>query len=109
MVAARLHFAREFATTATYEMDNLSPEETARRTLSKTGSEMGPEIVIDATGAQPCISTGINAMRSGGTFVQVGLGASNIQFPVAQLCFKEGVCRGSFPYGPTITRLLLCS
>ena len=32
--------------------------------------------------------------------MQAGLGAPNIQFPVAQLCSKEGVYRGSFRYGP---------
>ena len=100
IVAARLQFARDYAATATYEMEPLSPEENAIRITSAAGIGEGAEIVIDATGAQACISTGIHAMKKGGTFVQAGLGVPNIQFPVAQLCSKEGVYRGSFRYGP---------
>ena len=101
IVAARLEFAQKYVATATYEMEPpLSPEENAFRMMSSTGIGKGAEVVIDATGAETCIGTGIHAMKRGGTFVQVGLGAANIRFPVAQLCSKEGVYRGSFRYGP---------
>jgi L-iditol 2-dehydrogenase len=100
VVTARLDFARKYAATATYAMESLSPAENAQRLMSQTHLGAGAEVVIDATGAQTCISTGIHAMKKGGIFVQVGLGAANIEFPVAQLCSKEGIYRGSFRYGP---------
>ena len=34
----------------------------------------GPEVVIDATGAQSCIQTGVNLCKKGGTYVQAGMG-----------------------------------
>jgi L-iditol 2-dehydrogenase len=100
IVAARLDFAQAYAATAIYQMEPLSPEANASRLLNSTGINEGAEVVIDATGAEPCISTGIHAMKRGGTFVQAGLGAAKINFPVGQLCSKEGVYRGSFRYGP---------
>ena len=99
-VSARLQFARKYAATAIYEMESLSPEECAVRMKSNTNLKDGADVVIDATGAQACIRMGIHAMRRGGTFVQAGLGAPDVQFPVGQLCSKEGLYRGSFRYGP---------
>jgi L-iditol 2-dehydrogenase len=100
IVDSRLLFARNYAATATYRMESLSPEENASRIMSSTGIGEGAEIVIDATGAEACIITGIHALKRGGTFIQAGLGAAKITFPVAQLCSKEGSYRGSFRYGP---------
>jgi L-iditol 2-dehydrogenase len=100
IVDARLEFALSYAATATYKMEPLSPEENALRIISTADIDKGADVVIDATGAQACINTGIHAMKRGGTFVQAGLGSPDIQFPVAQLCSKEGVYRGSFRYGP---------
>lgn len=100
IVAARLDFALTYAATAIVQMEPVSPEENAVRILERAGLEEGVQVVIDATGAEPCISTGIHAMKRGGTFIQAGLGAAKITFPVAQLCSKEGLYRGSFRYGP---------
>lgn len=100
IVDARLEFARSYAATTTYKMEPFSPDENALRIMTAADIDQGADAVIDATGAQACISTGIHAMKKGGTFVQAGLGAPNIQFPVAQLCSREGVYRGSFRYGP---------
>ena len=82
-------------------MEDLSPEENASRILSKARMSGGAEVVIDATGVEACIDTGVHALKRGGTFIQVGLGAPNVTFPVAQLCSKEGIYRGSFRYGPS--------
>lgn len=98
IVPSRLDFARQYAATKVYRMEGLLPEENASSILSGTRKSEGFDVVIDATGAQSCISTGIHALRRGGKFVQAGLGASEITFPVAQLCSKEGVYIGSFRY-----------
>jgi L-iditol 2-dehydrogenase len=100
IAADRLDFALHYAATAIYRTESVSPEENASRMLCDAGLGERPEAVIDATGAEPCISMGIHAMKKGGTFVQAGLGSPTINFPVGQLCSKEGLYRGSFRYGP---------
>lgn len=102
VAAARLQFAKEYAGTQTYEMDgSLSPEANAARILAMQGISLeGFDVVIEATGVGQCVSTGIHALRRGGVFVQAGLGAPEIAFPIGQLCSKEGSLIGSFRYGP---------
>ena len=100
IVPSRLEFARRKGATHTYEMQQISCRENAEQLLSLTGDRKGIDVVIDATGAQPCIETGIEALRRGGVFVQAGLGQPNISFPVGLICDKEAVFRGSFRYGP---------
>ena len=100
VVASRLDFALRKGATHTYQMQKVSPHENAIQLLKSSGQRQGSDIVIDATGAQPCIETGIEALRRGGVFVQAGLGQPNIMFPVGLICDKEAVFRGSFRYGP---------
>jgi L-iditol 2-dehydrogenase len=97
---SRLTFARSYAATATYRMEDKSPEDNATSIMTTSQLSEGADVVIDATGAESCIRCGVHALRRGGTFVQTGLGASNIVFPVGQICSKEGVYKGSFRYGP---------
>lgn len=99
IVPSRLEFALTHGATEVYQMQTVNPEQNACNILSKAGRSEGFDVVIDATGAQPCISTGIHALKRGGKFVQAGLGAAEIMFPVAQLCSKEGMYLGSFRYG----------
>lgn len=58
----------------------------------------GPEIVIDATGAQSCIQTGINLCKKGGTYVQAGMGKENVVFPITVACIRDLTIRGSIRY-----------
>jgi L-iditol 2-dehydrogenase len=81
-------------------MEEKSPEDNATSIMTTFQLSEGADVVIDATGAESCISCGVHALRRGGTFVQTGLGASNIVFPVGQICSKEGIYKGSFRYGP---------
>jgi L-iditol 2-dehydrogenase len=100
VVASRLEFALQKGATHIYQMQKMSCHENAVRLLKSAEQHNGSDIVIDATGAQPCIETGIEALRRGGIFVQAGLGQPNIMFPVGLICDKEAVFRGSFRYGP---------
>jgi L-iditol 2-dehydrogenase len=99
IVASRLDFALQKGATHVYEMQKISCQENAAQLLESSG-QLGSDIVIDATGAQPCIETGIEVLRKGGVFVQAGLGQPKITFPVGLICDKEAVFRGSFRYGP---------
>ncbi|KAF4314080.1 putative sorbitol xylitol [Botryosphaeria dothidea] len=92
----RLAFARKYAAAETCL---ITPGE-APEILSRTGRADGFDVVIEATGVQSCINEGVGALRRGGTFVQAGLGSSQVQFPIGLICDKEVNFKGSFRYGP---------
>lgn len=58
----------------------------------------GPDVVIDATGAQSCIQAGVNLCKKGGTYVQAGMGRENIIFPITTACIRDLTIRGSIRY-----------
>jgi L-iditol 2-dehydrogenase len=105
VVESRLEFATRFGfgATETYKMDvQSSPDANAEKLLNKANLQVdgGVDVVIDATGAEPCISCGVSALKRGGIFVQAGLGSPTIAFPIGQICDKEATLKGSFRYGP---------
>lgn len=79
----------------------------AQSLLAQLGCPDGADVVIDATGAEVCIANGLKSLRRGGCFVQVGLGPSDIKFPLGLVCSKEAVFKGSFRYGPGDYRLAI--
>lgn len=58
-----------------------------------------PTVVLECTGAEPCVQQGVFALKAGGRFVQVGNCASNISFPLTEFATKELTLFGSFRYG----------
>ncbi|KAH7072266.1 chaperonin 10-like protein [Paraphoma chrysanthemicola] len=100
VVDSRLEFATNFSASHTYKMLAKSPESNAQGLLGIANIADGADVVIDATGAEPCIECGVAALKRGGTFVQAGLGAPKISFPIGQICDKEATLKGSFRYGP---------
>lgn len=60
----------------------------------------GIDLVLEASGAQPCISMGLHFLKPAGKFVQVGMGRPDIQIPVGAMMSKEIQYRTSFRYGP---------
>ncbi|KAL1981206.1 hypothetical protein VTN96DRAFT_2958 [Rasamsonia emersonii] len=117
----KLRFAEKFlggssssSSLGTYKPDaSLSSEENAQRivelhdlgadTASPSPTEeglQGADIVIDATGAEPCIQTGIYVLRTGGTFIQTGLGKHIVEFPITTVANRELTVKGCFRYGP---------
>ncbi|KAI6836432.1 hypothetical protein KC340_g16124 [Hortaea werneckii] len=109
VVDGRLEFASKKGATHTYKMRDAAPKYNAVALLASLEEISGTDIVIDATGAQPCIECGIESLRRGGTFVQAGLGSPKITFPVGLICDKEAVFRGSFRYGPGDYKLAIAS
>jgi L-iditol 2-dehydrogenase len=99
-VDSRLEFAKNFGANQIYKMEAGSPEENAHKLIAKAQLATGADVVIDATGAEPCISCGVSALKRGGVFVQAGLGSPTIAFPIGQICDKEATLKGSFRYGP---------
>ncbi|KAJ6121435.1 hypothetical protein N7512_003900 [Penicillium capsulatum] len=73
--------------------------ENAERLRQENDLGTGADVAIDASGAEPSVHTGIHVLRNGGTYVQGGMGRSEIQFPIMAACSKELTLRGSFRYG----------
>ena len=104
---SRLAFAEEYAATDVHRMQQGSHAENAAKILSSFEIGEGVDVIVEATGAESCISCGVSLMKRGGVFVQAGLGQSTIAFPVGEICSKEGVFKGSFVTGRGIMKLRL--
>lgn len=99
IVQSKLDFAKSFAATHTYLSQRVSAEENAKNLIASANLGKGADVVIDASGAEPSIQTSLHVVRMGGTYVQGGMGKSDINFPIMALCLKEVTARGSFRYG----------
>ncbi|EEH38609.1 sorbitol dehydrogenase [Paracoccidioides lutzii Pb01] len=105
---ARLEFAAKYAATGTYTpAKGVSAEQNAKELLEQHGLGRGADVVIDASGAEASVNTGIHVLRAGGTYVQCGMGRDVISFPIMAACTKELDVRGSFRYGSGDYKLAL--
>lgn len=107
IVQSKLDFARSFAATHTYLSQRVTPEENARNIIQLANLGAGADVVIDASGVAPSIQASQWVVRNGGTYVQGGMGAADITFPIMAMCTKEVTMRGSFRYGPGDYRLAI--
>ncbi|KAK4459673.1 chaperonin 10-like protein [Cladorrhinum samala] len=95
IVQSRLDFSFDFAATHVYDASNcLSPEELARNIIALADLGAGADVVIEASGAEPCIQAALHAVRAGGTYVQGGMGKPEVTMPIMELCLKELVAAG---------------
>ena len=99
IVKSRLEFAKEYAATATFEPAKAPAQENAERLIKENDLGPGADVIIDASGAEPSVQTAIHALRTGGTYVQGGMGKNDITFPIMACCTKELNVKGSFRYG----------
>ncbi|KAL8284140.1 hypothetical protein RQP46_004889 [Phenoliferia psychrophenolica] len=119
ILESRLQFAKEFAATD-YHLPGKMLEGEERIAYSRRQADeirerfgfgergsTGIDLVVDCTGAEICIQTGLFAAKHGGTFVQVGMGADNVTVPITQILAKELTVKGSFRYGPGCYELAL--
>lgn len=90
--------AKEDGTAYTADEESEHSAHVAQLIKKKFNLGEGPEVVIDATGAQPCIQTGVNLCKKGGTYVQAGMGKENIVFPITTACIRDLTIRGSIRY-----------
>lgn len=102
----RLAFAANFAAGNVYKMsmrlENESPEEFAIRISNDIKSKFdlgaGADVVLEASGAEPCIQVGVFAARPEGRFVQAGMGREFVSFPVTEALVKQLNWTGSIRY-----------
>ncbi|KAF2758728.1 GroES-like protein [Pseudovirgaria hyperparasitica] len=94
----RLQFALRYAATHSFVSQRVSAEENAARMIKECELGVGADVAIDATGAEPCIQTGMQCLRTGGTYVQGGMGKSDMTLPIMVLAQREINFKGSFRY-----------
>ncbi|KAL7274030.1 hypothetical protein RUND412_003090 [Rhizina undulata] len=102
----RLSFASSHGATGAFNaLHSKIPKENAAKIISEFGLGYGADVAIDASGAPPSIVACVHVLRTGGSFVQAGMGKADIEFPIMALCAKEITMKGSFRYGPGDYRL----
>jgi len=84
-----------------------SAEENAARLKGAFGLEDGADVVMEASGAEPSVQTGVHVLRTGGSYVQGGLGRPNINFPIVTMSEKELMMKGCFRYSTGDFKLAL--
>ncbi|WVQ72436.1 hypothetical protein IAR50_001988 [Cryptococcus sp. DSM 104548] len=107
----RLKFAKDYAATHTYipirpnadEKPLAYSERAAAHLLSTCGiPARGPgsiDLVVDATGAPSCVALGLQTVRPGGTYVQVGFGPPDVPVPMFRITTNEINIKGAWRYG----------
>lgn len=95
----RLDFAKKHLGVSTFLPSKVSHEENANRLKEENELIAGADVVLEASGVEPSIHSGIHSLRTGGTYVQVGMGKSEINFPIMAVGAKELNFKGSFRYG----------
>lgn len=105
----KLEFAKKFVKgCGTFIPDSqVSAEENAARLIKEHDLEDGADVVMEASGAEPSVQTGIHALRVGGSYVQGGLGRSMINFPIVAMSEKELTMKGCFRYSSGDFKLAL--
>lgn len=111
IVQEKLAFARDFCATSTYmstrAVEGESPIDAAVRNAHTLIGEIGADVaenggfdlVLEATGAPPCLQMGGWAVRPLGRIVQIGMGTADVLMPVTRLLVNEVTVTGSFRYG----------
>ncbi|KAI0888389.1 GroES-like protein [Annulohypoxylon maeteangense] len=70
----------------------------AEQIVDKFALGDGADVVLECTGAEPCVQAGVFATRKGGTYVQAGLGKENVVFPISTICLRGLNVKGSILY-----------
>ncbi|OAA39054.1 D-xylulose reductase A [Metarhizium rileyi] len=76
-----------------------SPKENADILTSRYDLQGRVDVIIEASGAESSVQMGIYLLKSGGSYVQTGIGKPMLQVPMLALSEKELRLRGCFRYG----------
>ncbi|KAL9932259.1 hypothetical protein V8E36_008738 [Tilletia maclaganii] len=111
IIDSKLDFAKSFAATSSFkptkpnegESGMEAAERNAKALIEEIGDDVkaveGFDLVLECTGAQPCIQMGLWATKIRGRFVQIGMGQNDILLPVHLINIKELELTGGFRYG----------
>jgi D-xylulose reductase len=107
VVQARLDLAQSFGADGVFlppkparpDVDPIEHAETISNLIKEQFAlGEGADVVLECTGAEGCIQTGINVARKGGTYVQTGMGKENVVFPITTACIRALNIKGSIRY-----------
>ncbi|CAH2353223.1 D-xylulose reductase [[Candida] railenensis] len=93
---AKLEMAKKIGV-ATHSF-NSKTEGNFEKLLAKFDN-VKPTVVLECTGAAPCINMGVQVLSAGGRFVQIGNAPGPVSFPITEFATKELTLYGSFRYG----------
>lgn len=68
-----------------------------KKLIEELGQE--PNVVLECTGAEPCIRMGVFCLARGGKYIQVGNAPGDVTFPITEFGNKELTLFGTFRYG----------
>ncbi|KRT82776.1 hypothetical protein AMK59_4469, partial [Oryctes borbonicus] len=93
----RLDLAKEMGADHTLLVDkNVSDEEIIKQVVEKLGGQ--PTISMDCSGAEQSVRIAIQATKSGGCALLIGMGLSEMTVPLANALIREVDIRGVFRY-----------
>ncbi|TWU71944.1 hypothetical protein ED733_000068 [Metarhizium rileyi] len=96
----KLRFGHQYLGADTYLLDlKASPRENADILTSRYDLQGRVDVIIEASGAESSVQMGIYLLKSGGSYVQTGIGKPMLQVPMLALSEKELRLRGCFRYG----------
>uniref|UniRef100_A0A914SHD4 Sorbitol dehydrogenase n=1 Tax=Parascaris equorum TaxID=6256 RepID=A0A914SHD4_PAREQ len=107
IVDSRLNLGKALGADHILNVKDMKTEDVARKIVSDLGVQ--PDAAIECTGVAMSIETGIYAVKSGGTMVMIGLGASRIEMPIVEAATREIDLRGIFRYNRSLKCSLYCS
>lgn len=98
---SKLEVARNLVGCETFIPDIAStPKDEAARFKKTMHVEDGVDVVLECTGVEPSVQTGIFASVAGGVVVQIGLGRPDLSIPVLHMCAREIVFKTAWRYAP---------
>ncbi|TPR05497.1 Arylsulfotransferase (ASST) family protein [Aspergillus niger] len=106
VIPYRLEVAKSYGIDHTFMPSRAEPgtdpmvhaERVATQLKEELGLGEGVDMVLECSGAEPCVQMGIYAARRGATFVQAGMGKENILFPITAVCTRGLTIKGSIRY-----------
>ncbi|CUM51797.1 D-xylulose reductase [Debaryomyces fabryi] len=92
---SKLEMAKEIGV-ATH---TFNPKSGSNKDLIAAFDNTEPSVVMECSGAEPCIKSSVDILRVGGRHIQIGNCAKPVSFPMTEFITKELTLFGSFRYG----------
>ncbi len=92
--ANRLNLARELGTE--FVIDINKEQKDLARLVDDLTDGYGVDVVFGCTGAPPAFTLGVDLLRKGGRYNQIGLFTKEIPFPIDKMSYRELKLQGSF-------------
>nr|CAG8508437.1 14847_t:CDS:2 [Entrophospora candida] len=110
----RLNFAKNYIANQTILIDdnnikngnNIDYWKKYSKDLVDFGGVEQADVVFECSGAETSIQTGIFMTKSGGTFVQVGMGNDKVTIPITDIGVREITIKGTFRYCNTYKKAI---